>query len=489
LLDHLPKAALDESFTRTTVQMVAVAASEDVASQAAELPVRRRRRLTAGVVCAVAAAVVGFIAVIAAWPDQNQALLRDLPVIKNFELYEMIPRGDAAEFLRELEKEELFTSEATDDSPASTGPEPTGEVATRDVLSARREEVEQLAADKKADLRKLFDRFQAKSEEEKAHLRAVDAALRSEPDEARLRALLQSYHGWLPMLSPLERNELPKMTVEGAIAEIRRLKQLELRRLAMNDRFRQGPLTKRDVNAIEQWQQDRAWKRKDEILGNASDEDREWFNGLTDKQQRRALVFLAMPARPGPPQAPKLDPPDWQDLLGQLPTVKALFEGRVKDTDEPLKSLAKPVRDKVKEELSKATTPEEQQRLLFNWQMAALRARDAVGGGVSGHELQRFFDEELAEKKREELSLLPPEEFHRKLRFEYFVKKELPPGRWKRGPWGRGQEGGRGRSDDDRRRRGPDRNDNRSDNGDEPRRGRQSDGDHDRKSGELRSGD
>ena len=336
LLDHLPKAAMDENFTRTTVQMVALAASEDVASQAATLPSRQRRRWMAGTMAAVAAAIVGFVAVIAAWPDPNDALLRDLPVVKNFELYDVMPRGDAIEYLRRLEKEELFIGDASEESAtegsASTA-EPTGTNATREVIAARRADVEGLAPEKKDDLRKLFDRFQTKSEEEKERLRDLDASLRAAPDEARLRAVLQSYLEWLPTLSPLERNELPKMSIDGAIAEVQRLKQNELRSLSQLDKFRQGPLTQRDVASIERWEQERAWRMKEQILDKVSSQDREWFNNLPEERKKRSLVFLAMD---GPPRPPKLDAKEWNDLLDQIPTVKALFAsgGKGKEAEE-----------------------------------------------------------------------------------------------------------------------------------------------------------
>src|SRR5687767_6339927 len=72
LLDHLPRAAMDDSFTRTTVQMIAVAASDDIADQKAALPARKRRRWTVGAIGALAAAMVGFVAVVVAWPDPNE---------------------------------------------------------------------------------------------------------------------------------------------------------------------------------------------------------------------------------------------------------------------------------------------------------------------------------------------------------------------------------------------------------------------------------
>jgi hypothetical protein len=103
----------------------------------------------------------------------------------------------------------------------------------------------------------------------------------------------------------------------------------------------------------------------------------------------------------------------------------------------------------AKAALVKIESPDDQKRELFKWHGAALRARDAVSGGVSRDELMRFFREELSDEVRKHLAFLPPEDFQRQLRWEYFKKKEMPPGRW-REPWdhrghGSGRDGGRRR--------------------------------------------
>ena len=57
------------------------------------------------------AAVLGFLIGVKAWPNNSRQLLRDLPVIENFERYRY---ADSIDFLRQLEASKLFDEEASD---------------------------------------------------------------------------------------------------------------------------------------------------------------------------------------------------------------------------------------------------------------------------------------------------------------------------------------------------------------------------------------
>jgi len=108
LLDRLPRATADESFTKSTVEMVAVAAEKDV-RQAAKSN-SRRRALGAVVAAAgiVAAATIGYVLVTTRAQRPNDQLLVDLPVIENIDLY---THAESVEFLQLLDEEQLFAEE------------------------------------------------------------------------------------------------------------------------------------------------------------------------------------------------------------------------------------------------------------------------------------------------------------------------------------------------------------------------------------------
>ncbi len=105
LLDRLPRASVGEEFTKTTLEMVALSAAEDAREVTRQLPRQRQRQRLAGVISMVAALLVGFAIGNQVWPDPNEQLLRDLPLLENLDLYY---QADDIEFLRMLDEKHLF---------------------------------------------------------------------------------------------------------------------------------------------------------------------------------------------------------------------------------------------------------------------------------------------------------------------------------------------------------------------------------------------
>lgn len=111
MLEELDRPAVGEDFTRTTLEMTAVAAASDMAATGRTAPKRRRWRWLLAGGGVAAAALVGFVAVAALTPDPNRQLLRDLPLVENLDQYRQV---DSIEFLRMLQEEKLFMEEGDD---------------------------------------------------------------------------------------------------------------------------------------------------------------------------------------------------------------------------------------------------------------------------------------------------------------------------------------------------------------------------------------
>ena len=119
MLDQLPRASVDDLFTRTTVEMVAVAAEEEITRTSSGLPARKRRRWLAGGVATLLAAAVGFMAIGVVMPDQNDPLLRNLPVVVNLDMYRSV--GDV-ELLKKLEASDMFTADVPEPPRRTAAP-------------------------------------------------------------------------------------------------------------------------------------------------------------------------------------------------------------------------------------------------------------------------------------------------------------------------------------------------------------------------------
>jgi len=115
LLDHLDQAHVGEVFTRSTLEMVAVAAADDVQQQQDQAPRLRRKRWLVGSAGVLAAGLAGFLAVFLTRPDPNEQLLRDIPVLEHLDQYRQI---DDFQFLKLLleHREDLFAEEGADES-------------------------------------------------------------------------------------------------------------------------------------------------------------------------------------------------------------------------------------------------------------------------------------------------------------------------------------------------------------------------------------
>ncbi|HXT60572.1 MAG TPA: hypothetical protein VN699_18160 [Pirellulales bacterium] len=113
LLDRLPQAEVNATFTRSTVEMIALAVEDDVRQLEAAPPRQQRRRRLLKAAGLLAAGACGFAAVRFCWPEPNRRLLQDLPVLEHLEAYRQTPD---LEFLKRLNAEGLFSEEPSDES-------------------------------------------------------------------------------------------------------------------------------------------------------------------------------------------------------------------------------------------------------------------------------------------------------------------------------------------------------------------------------------
>jgi anti-sigma factor RsiW len=107
-LDELPRTQVDESFTRSTVEMIAVQAEQELAVVQAEAPRRQRRLRLLAAALLLAAGAAGFLTIGAFSQRADERLLRELPVVEHLEQYREV--GDI-EFLRMLKTKGFLNPE------------------------------------------------------------------------------------------------------------------------------------------------------------------------------------------------------------------------------------------------------------------------------------------------------------------------------------------------------------------------------------------
>ena len=98
-LDVLPRSAVDESFTRSTVEMIALSTAEEFTRRRADGQWRTRAMFLGGLLALPLALALGYAAYTGWGPDPDRVLLENLPVVQRLDEYEPV---DSLEFLRKL---------------------------------------------------------------------------------------------------------------------------------------------------------------------------------------------------------------------------------------------------------------------------------------------------------------------------------------------------------------------------------------------------
>lgn len=394
LLDQLPRATVDDLFTRSTVEMVAVAAEDEIAQTSSTAPARNRRRWLAGGVAALLAAAVGFVAIGLVMPDHNDPLLRNLPVVVNLDLYRSV--GDV-ELLKKLEASNLFPAVEVDSAPrpassgdaapaAATTPQPINVPAS---INQRRALIATLSLDRKLELNRDLEKFIALSPDEKQALRGIDDYLQANPEQAdNWTRLMQRYHDWLKSLTPAQRADLSDTTTpETHLAEIKKIKLEQEGRLFLRlGGGRGGP---RDIDHVLRWMQDFAAQHEKDILEALPEDEQQELKKLAQRggsermgprfYQRRLALELFRPN--SPVKMPDITAADLQPLLAQLSPEK---QAELKTADDAAQRV-EVLRTWIRAALADAA----QQRSRF-----ASQGAWRMGGGPDS-DRRAHFEEEL----------------------------------------------------------------------------------------------
>ncbi|MDZ4780553.1 MAG: hypothetical protein SGJ19_09900 [Planctomycetia bacterium] len=242
-LETLPRAEVNEAFATTTVEAVV---AKEALSQASTFAMRRSARSwMRGVALLAACALVSFVAVRWFWPDPNQQLANDLPILENYDAFRAVRN---IEFLRELHQASLFDSKPTDaaTATAATGPGKSLVETNLARLAAMNDDDRALIAKTRVD-------FEGLDENQRLRIEQLEVALRADPNESELRQVMIRYFEWQSSLSTGQRDELRSLNAPGA--RIARVKDMIAADLPEPDRA-----------VVFEWVREYAEEEADELL-------------------------------------------------------------------------------------------------------------------------------------------------------------------------------------------------------------------------------
>ena len=392
LLDELESPPTSEDFTCTTLEMVALAAEDDVAKAKADAPRRRRRALVWTVAGLAGAAALGFLLVWHVAPDPNAQLLQDLPLLENYDQYREI---GSFEFLRALCDEKLFAKE-TDRAATNAGP------GTEATIDQRRRQVEAMNADQRKYLIHNEQVFSELKPEEKQHIRDLRDAIEGDPDRDKLMVAMNRYCKWFgeqPQRWWIW--DLQQKSAKDRVAEVKRQREKEKTG---------GNLDAKNRKAVARWMNSYVTEHEHEprfveaVLTG-------WLRGGRGPASQRGAMLREGDAPTG--KFAKLPAEEKHRVLSEM-VLRGWQLGNplVHPTDAELSSLRASLSTDIRERLEKKK-PDEQTRIIAGWLgQTALLERDEG--------LADYF-ETLSEEERDHLMSLPGDEIDRELGHLYMA--------------------------------------------------------------------
>ena len=356
MLDELQQPQVKTDFTESTLEVVALAAQSDIDQFRATRP-RRYATIAASL---FAACFIGFFGVALVRPDPNRQLLEDLPVVERLDEYRQI---DSLEFLQELRKSELFSEDQDDPQD----------------LDARHQQIDQMTPSDKAQLYRLWERFEALPPEQRENIRQLEGEIAQDKHAPELKEVMYRYYQWCRTLPAYQRLELSELSVDERIAQIKKLKRQS-----------------EDADGLKKW-----FKAKSEFVADH----------LTKEQQKRLSAFGAY--------GKQLMLFRWMDDM----TKKSGKTASNPLTDQDLDDLRSQLSETTRQALEKQTPQEQWQtiveRLNRHFRSQALRHRfnrnrTTHPSYISNEELAALF-ESLPPNRQDELLSLPAEDMLQQL--------------------------------------------------------------------------
>ena len=177
LLDVLPRTSASESFTRSTVEMVALSAAVDIEGLKQTTKKQFRWAWLFGSGGALVVAVIGYIIVSTMMAIPDRELLCALPVLANLDYYR---QAGSMEFLRQLDREGLF-------STTDRGQSGMISFVANQSMNDRRKQLLAAPASRLGELQSSQERFRRLSRDEQQHMLRIHEELAVDPQAPRLR--------------------------------------------------------------------------------------------------------------------------------------------------------------------------------------------------------------------------------------------------------------------------------------------------------------
>ncbi|MBT3891822.1 MAG: hypothetical protein HOA14_03860 [Planctomycetaceae bacterium] len=394
LLDDLPRVAGNIDFTRSTVELIAVSAEDDLQAT--------KKRATQKTIQSwlLRSGLIGLAILLGAFLGDwyfgraQRQLLRDLSVIHQYDEYRLT---SDLEFLKQLQ-DGLFDDPPFDQSPPTQS-------APKSL-----QELSQWPALERAKFQQKQARFELLEENEKRDLRQFQQMLQKDPARDVLNQIMHSYTQWVLALPPGEAKrrflDLPR---EERLVEVEKII-----REKKNSRFKEllnSRLDLDDLSIVDDWMH--GWMKTEqvnvskltlEVINTLSEEIQQRISSTQDPANQMRMALFA--------SIENIEMQKWTEMFPQWQ----------QNTDQLLSKISPTARDIYK----KTQGEREQLQLVMRWAYYAFLAKRFNWMNVDDRALAKFYQEELSAKDRDMVDRLPAEQYKTTLRRLYFRSKRPP---------------------------------------------------------------
>lgn len=296
VLDALPTPTVEDGFARTTIELACVAAEADLNERKTATITAARNRRWRWLAGGVAAAVFGYLVSRAVVGDHDERLLADLPAIQQLSALEDV---ESVEFLRKL-AEVVPPDQLIKDMPAYTRNMEDLKRASDDSLKTRREWVESLSPEQKAELadreRAFLDLEPASGE--RMRVRNLANEMHQAPDAARLQETLIAFGQWMSRHSAGQQQQLREELEKTSSPE--RQAAIIKNVLARENEFATRHLTEQDAKAFREELQRMIDERKPDLADRPRQRRKTDRGQNPDEQRWRQRAGIAAELFRGP---------------------------------------------------------------------------------------------------------------------------------------------------------------------------------------------
>ena len=380
-LDALPAATVDDHFARTTIEMVSVAAEQDASQRAAETAAVRRKTFWTWAASGVAATLAGFALARTLVPNENERLLADLPVIRQFDHLNQIEHLDFLRTLPTVVPLEQMTHDAATVERELTHVT----AAAAPGIADRRQWIENLLPEEMSRLASQAARFSELAErdpDEEQRLRAMERELRGDQNADELRQAMVVYNKWLAQRSPGDQEHLRVLSDKERLKAVAHIVRREGEEAARNLSAEDAAKLREEIFEIYR-------KHRREFESYMEDRGRDLRVRLRGPERHQAYIVLMWAL-----QRDNRDDRTRDRLIDQLSPAARDYWKRISRRGRRAR-----------------------QDLLLQWIRQAMRPRWGAG------ELEEFFTEKLDNDQRAQLLSLPADEMQAQLERLYIFNE------------------------------------------------------------------